>query len=268
MNRRKFIRNSAGIFIPSIFIPRLIRAQAFSSRDAAFIGSTKPASGAASSTLLTSLAAYYKLEDVNDSGINAANLTNHGTVTFITGKVNNAANFVSTSSQYLDIVSGTSNQFGTGNFSFTFWFKTSTVGVFIQLINKGGRGANSSWYLEITGGQVQGNVTDSGGNQVNMSDAAGGSNNNAYHLVVVTANRAGNLVFYLDNVQKSSNSMAGATGTVSNATGLEIGGSSGPVNLYDGLIDECGLWSKVLSSTEITNLWNGGTGITYPFTGF
>lgn len=40
MNRRKFIKNSAGIFIPLVFIPRLIRAQAFSSRDAAFIGST------------------------------------------------------------------------------------------------------------------------------------------------------------------------------------------------------------------------------------
>lgn len=34
-----------------------------------------------------------------------------------------------------------------------------------------------------------------------------------------------------------------------------------------GLIDEVGIWSRDLTSSEVTQLYNGGVGLTYPFTG-
>lgn len=34
----------------------------------------------------------------------------------------------------------------------------------------------------------------------------------------------------------------------------------------DGLIDEVGIWKRVLSGPEITQLYNGGAGLAYPFT--
>ena len=33
---------------------------------------------------------------------------------------------------------------------------------------------------------------------------------------------------------------------------------------FDGLIDEVGLWRRVLTAQERTDLWNGGAGLTYP----
>jgi hypothetical protein len=33
-----------------------------------------------------------------------------------------------------------------------------------------------------------------------------------------------------------------------------------------GDIDEVGIWSRVLTSTEVTQLYNGGAGLQYPFT--
>jgi hypothetical protein len=33
----------------------------------------------------------------------------------------------------------------------------------------------------------------------------------------------------------------------------------------DGQIDEVGIWSRALSSTEVTKLYNGGAGLQYPF---
>ena len=47
---------------------------------------------------------------------------------------------------------------------------------------------------------------------------------------------------------------------------MEIGSrSSGAWNEFEGEIDELGIWSRVLTADEVTELWNGGAGITYPF---
>lgn len=35
---------------------------------------------------------------------------------------------------------------------------------------------------------------------------------------------------------------------------------------FDGLIDEVGIWSRAIDSTEVTSLYNGGAGLQYPFT--
>jgi hypothetical protein len=34
---------------------------------------------------------------------------------------------------------------------------------------------------------------------------------------------------------------------------------------FDGIIDEVGIWDKVLSQAEVTELYNGGAGLQYPF---
>jgi len=35
---------------------------------------------------------------------------------------------------------------------------------------------------------------------------------------------------------------------------------------FDGLIDEVGIWSRALNSTEVSELYNSGSGLAYPFT--
>jgi len=42
--------------------------------------------------------------------------------------------------------------------------------------------------------------------------------------------------------------------------------SYGTQNYFDGKIDEVGIWSRALTSNEITTLYNSGSGLTYPFT--
>src|SRR5205814_3043391 len=84
---------------------------------------SQPISIAGGSTLLNRLQVYYKLENLTDSSGNSLTLTNHGTVSFTAGKVNNAANFVSASSQYLSHANVTAYQMGTGDFSYAFWVK-------------------------------------------------------------------------------------------------------------------------------------------------
>ena len=34
---------------------------------------------------------------------------------------------------------------------------------------------------------------------------------------------------------------------------------------FIGNVDEYGLWSRVLTSTEVTEIWNNSNGLSYPF---
>lgn len=49
-----------------------------------------------------------------------------------------------------------------------------------------------------------------------------------------------------------------------------IGANVGTVDFhvpYNGVIDEVGMWNRMLTPSEIAQLYNSGTGLTYPFTG-
>lgn len=74
---------------------------------------------------MTNLTAYYKLEDISDSWA-SYDLTNNGTTTFDTGKINNAANLgTSNSTKWLS----TTDPLGIngGTMSVSFWAKVLTA---------------------------------------------------------------------------------------------------------------------------------------------
>ena len=46
-----------------------------------------------------------------------------------------------------------------------------------------------------------------------------------------------------------------------------MGRQAGGAPFYvDGIIDEVGIWARSLSDAEVTQLYNAGAGLTYPFT--
>ncbi len=83
-----------------------------------------------------------------------------------------------------------------------------------------------------------------------------------HHIVVVRASTA--ITLYLDNVAVISGAAQGtATGGQDASylgTGKQFGGSS------DEYYDEWGVWNRALSAGEVSQLYNGGAGLQYPFT--
>jgi hypothetical protein len=234
---------------------------------------SQPISSAGRSTLLNGLKVYYKLGDLTDSSGNSLTLTNHGGVTFTAGKVGSAANFISASSQYLSHANATPFQMGTGDFSYAFWVKFSITNV--RSIMDYGQTGNSPGYavdcINIGGSSASFQVSVSDGSRQNYPfiNTTHAWNDGNWHLLVVTCSRTGNMVAYVDNQVEGLVSTSGATGSVNsnNGWGFSVGGNYGGQNPVDGSMDEFGLWNRVLTSTEITHLWNGGAGTTYPFTG-
>jgi len=75
-------------------------------------------------TLLTSLQSYFKLEDATDF-YGGDDLTNTGSVTFVAGKVNNAAQFGTALNKYLSVLSDMSVTGGA--ISVSGWFQITTA---------------------------------------------------------------------------------------------------------------------------------------------
>ena len=232
---------------------------------------SQPISIAGGSTLLNGLQVYYKLENLTDSSGNSLTLTNHGTVTFTAGKVNNAANFVSASSQYLSHADATAYRMGTGDFSYAFWVKF-TESTTRALLDYGISGSSAGYAVDtvnIGGSSMAFQIAVSDGSRlaypfINTTHAWNDGN---WHLLVVTCSRSGNMVVYVDNVIDGLVSLSTATGSVNSINGFALGANYAGGILFNGSMDEFGLWNRVLTSTEITHLWNGGAGTTYPFTG-
>jgi len=220
----------------------------------------KPSSGG--STLLNGLQAYYAMENVNDSSGNGLTLTNNNSVTFAAGQVNNAAVFNNTSNQTLSHADNAAYQFGTStDFSISIWFKLTTLAYNVLLMGYGApQTGPTGWGFIWNSTFVRSSVGD--GTHRADKDTTTISDTN-WHQMIATASRVGNWTVYFDGSSIGSASMS-AVGSVNSSLGLNFGTFIS--GWYNGLIDETGIWNRVLTGTEITTLWNGGAGKTYPFT--
>ena len=93
--------------------------------------------------------------------------------------------------------------------------------------------------------------------------------NTAWHQYSFTASGT-NFALYIDGSLISNTGWTLQTPSY-NYTGTQIGsfyrssGTPGYVEYFSGLEDEVGFWTRLLSSSEITSLYNSGSGRQYPF---
>ena len=79
------------------------------------------------------------------------------------------------------------------------------------------------------------------------------------HIVIVYD--GSRLLFYHNDTLFYNETYSIGTSSTANALGSQSTGSA-PI---DGMIDEVGVWNRPLSPTEVTDLYNSGGGLTYPF---
>ena len=86
---------------------------------------------------------------------------------------------------------------------------------------------------------------------------------NQWQHVAMVYNGTRLLFYYNGSLDPTS---AAATGTgASSAYSVKLGRHSSGNDYFNGTIDEVGVWSRALSSSEITSLYNSGNGLAYPF---
>ena len=232
------------------------------------------------SSLSTSIKAYWKLDEASGTRfdqIGTNNLTDYNNVGQIVGIRNQAASFVLANSSLLSIGTSSDLKVGTGNYSISGWFYAASTSGASQrsIISKGNAASfnDAEFNLSINNGaspvvtfRVYSDGTSTGDTLVNATSFGGISLNTFYHFVAWHSNNSHIGI----SINLSVNTAPYTFGTLASVTGVfYLGGigtnTGGGVNqsALDGRVDEVGVWNKVLTSIERSNLYGGGTGNTY-----
>lgn len=208
--------------------------------------------------------AYYKLDESSGNPVDSKNsydLTNNGTTPYATGLISNCADFgTSNSTKSLSRTGNPATTVNGGNFTISYWGKvvsgaTYQCKVEIQCTT------NGAWFRAYVGLDAQNNrwlAGWHGGNQIASGQTF--STSTWYHVVIT--NNGGTLEMFGNGVSKGTTAVHYG-GSLSATDNFSIGNTNA-IGYGDGYIDEVGVWDSVLSGTEITDLYNGGAGVTYP----
>lgn len=204
------------------------------------------------SSLLTGLFAYYAFETLTtDSSGNGNTLTNTNGVTQGTGIIGQAASFASASSQKLS-QAATINY--ANDYTIAAWFNSASAAA-NQYIFASSHNTGFFWpgAIQYRRNGATGAVTTS--NNVGVG---------VWGFACVTFTAA------TSTLSLTLNNGTPATSTTSTSPGslaYNFGSDNAGTQFWNGLIDEAGIWTVALTPTQITNLYNGGAGVTYPFNG-
>ncbi len=217
------------------------------------------------------LVSYYKLDEnaantlVLDSVLlnNGTSSTNTNNLFDVNGIINSAFDFESTNSENVKINNGA----GVGedldlleDFSFSLWIKLESVGggEHGYMIGKRSAGGFQYVFRVENSGNIHLSLLTTGGA---IADTNALSLATWYH-VVVTRDDDGNTIFYINGTAKDS----AASNSVSHVnTDVFLADSElhQANTIFDGVMDEVGIWNRILTPSEVTQLYNGGSGISF-----
>ena len=189
----------------------------------------------------------------------------------VSGKTGNAISLTQSSSIILKDRSALKF---TGDFSVSFWFRTPDVTTSKALISTSD--GTKGWWIYI----ASGNILWSSGGSTNVNFGFNPTTlvaNTWYHVVVSVANNV-DISCYLNGVLGGYQSMVSKTITYDYWNGFHpsvIGGRANRnVNTsieidyrFTGIIDDVVTWNRKLTSSEVNQLYNGTSGVEYPYSG-
>ena len=233
--------------------------------------------GAAASSLLTGLVSYYKLDDVAGNAIDSTG-TNPGTVVGATqgaaGKIGTAYSF--DGNDYINIDNAVNDLAATTAGTWAAWVKPTdaTPVILSEIMAFGDANANEILELAIyTDGTLRAYCADNGVGQFNLSTNSAVFSDGVWCHVMLGQDGV-SPVLYINGVAVAQtfsaqyNKLAWfniLTGIDNGRIGCRNVNNAGNISFFNGSIDEVGIWSRALTPTEITELYNSGSGKTYPF---
>jgi len=207
--------------------------------------------------LLTGLVSYYKMDGSSVDALGANNGVDTGMTWPGDGKINSGANF-NGSSKYIRL--GTGSSLNLVQMTFSAWIRPLNYGNYYMVLTRcvSNGGSQSTYELRLESGSGTLNLL---GASTSVSSGFSPPVNQWTHICFTrTSGRA--VIFY-------RNGVAQGTGTLSNVTDLP----SDPTYLgtrpdgyaFNGSIDEVGIWDRVLTPTEVADLYNLGAANPYSF---
>lgn len=219
------------------------------------------------STLLNDLGGYWKLDGNSNDSLGVSNGVD-GTVSYVTGKISQGVTGLTGWAVSLGINAQIKP---TAAITVAGWFKWTSFQANARALSDWHQsGVADRWILTLengAGGDVEvivGNLNEVSVVVLHLGTGLAGNvlvTGTWYHLAFTYDGST--VRAYRDGVQVDSASLSG----VMNGGGpaVRIGTQAEAGNTMDGIVDEVGIWSRALTGAEMTELYNSGTGVQYPF---
>ena len=209
----------------------------------------------------------FDIDTVNvDSSSGALDLTNGSTITFtntngfqnssgtLTGAGAWAASFDGSDDQ-IHLGTDASLDFGTNDFSMSFWFYSQTTGLEQHIVNRGTAGGPNGFTIRVHPvGALYFRVTN-GANSDMVAGIQGG-----WHHAVLTCDRDGNALLYVDNVLGETHDISGEAANAISQGYWGLGAENFSSNRFKGSLADVRLFDNdILTVEEIATLYNSGS---------
>jgi hypothetical protein len=228
-----------------------------------------------SSTLLTGIMAYWKLDSSSVESV-IGTVMSDVSMSYATGKINNAATFDGSTARYTYATDSTFAQLGTSNFSINLWINPASLSNANQCVLGKEDTAGNNGYIRY-GISSSGIAFDVRGLGANFEDTNTFSSSKivtgSWNMVTIVRNNTDAKIYCYVNGQRID---AGIVLTTAHSydvgsngwtigTAVNRAGTDGSAFRFNGLIDEIGIWNKALTQEEINSLYSGTAGLQYPF---
>ena len=227
--------------------------------------------GTPPSTLLTNLRNVYKAENNANDSFGTNNGTGMGGLTYTAGKSADSFNFNGTTS-YVGFPDNSFNLTGAYSISLWVYFASDPSGITPYFLNSFNDTAGTGFELRCRIGKPEMNLFTTGGlftswyiSNITINSAGW------YHIVLTKALNQQPQFYYngvstLTGIRVSNATVTEITYT--NPVKCSIGNNINYLSNYmpsGSKLDEFNIWNKELTATEITELYNSGSGKFYPY---
>lgn len=227
------------------------------------------------SDLDSNLVAYWKMDEETDLLMDSAGSDNNGHpqgAAIIPGIIGKGRTFNGTS-DYINIDTGNTFKFGSGDFSYSAWIKINSLDNSTLSGNNGrivGDDANGNALKALVyekGNKIAFWCRDTSGNTIHALSDTTVNDDRWHHIVAVRQGQAG-LLFIDGRPVNSARAGPSALGSCDAGASHDIGArNTNPRSLFfQGSIDEVGVWNRALSAENVLFIYNNGQGRSYPFT--
>jgi len=223
--------------------------------------------------LTDNLVAYWKFDEssgnASDATGNGRTLVNSTSVTYSSGKINNGVDFGATNTtKFLSVANSLIGTYNADSYTVSVWLNILTLPsgnnqTICGIGGDAGRAQTNLMYIDIAGTKYFYWSIFNGSSGFSAQLAYTLTTGTWTHVVYKKSTTTVEVYVNGTSIGTASLSITDASpGRTAEFTLAQE--AAGTANEYKGSMDEMGVWTRALSATEVSQLYNSGAGLPYP----